>query len=240
MISCETLARMRAPVPFFVLLLSLFLSVAASAAPSYHLELEATPEAVFPYLGRFGNVELHVYAGGVRAEALWLNAFSRNDADAVTVMNPLGRMYVDVNVDEIAPILTRLAGAAGAVERNAEPKMGPNLAGEVQGIPATRHRFVYGPEAWIDVWTTDVIPANRQMQRIVTQVVRGISPATGELAEKISGTPIYVEMNFRRFKKVTLVRMKKLTRTADDEEDALTRGKMYIRATVLEKLFSAN
>jgi hypothetical protein len=227
---------MRAPVLVLVLLFSLSLS----AAPAYHLELEATPEAVFPYLGRFGNVELHVYAGGVRAEALWLNAFSRNDAEAVTVMNPLGRMYVDVNVDEIAPILTRLAGAAGAIERNALPVMGATLKGKVKGIPATRHRFVYGPQAWIDVWTTDVIPANRQMQRIVTQVVRGISPATGKLAEKISGTPIYVEMNFRRFKKVTLVRMKKLTRNADDEQDALTRGKMYIRATVLEKLLGAD
>ena len=41
--------------------------------------LEASPAAAFPYLGKFGNVELHVYAGGVRAEALWLNSFSRND-----------------------------------------------------------------------------------------------------------------------------------------------------------------
>jgi hypothetical protein len=222
-----------------ILLLVLLFSFSLSAAPAYHLELEATPEAVFPYLGRFGNVELHVYAGGVRAEALWLNAFSRNDAAAVTVVNPLARMYVDVTVDEIAPILTRLAGAAGAIERNAVPIMGPKLAGEVKGIPATRHRFVYGPEAWIDVWTTDVIPTNRQMQRIVTQIVSGISPKTGALASKIPGTPIYVEMNFRRFKKVTLVRLKKLTHTADDEEDALTRGSLYIRATVLEKLFSA-
>ena len=227
---------MRAPVPFLILLFSLSLPATAS----YHLELEATPEAVFPYLGRFGNVELHVYAGGVRAEALWLNAFSRNDAQAVTVTNPLGRMYVDVDVDEIAPILTRLAGAAGAAERNAEPTLGSRLKGEVKGVPATRHRFVYGPEAWIDVWTTDVIPTNRQMQRIVTQVVKGISPSTGALADEIPGTPIYVEMNFRRFKKVTLVRLKKLTHTADDEEDALTRGSLYIRAKVLEKLFSAD
>lgn len=232
---CDTLARMRS----LTLALGILLSVTAAAQP-YHLELEATPEAVFPYLGRFGNVELHVYGGGVRAEALWLNAFSRNDAPAVTVVNPLARMYVDVQVDEIASILTRLAGAAGAAERNAVPVMGPKLAGEVKGIRATRHRLVYGPEAWIDIWTTDVIPTNRQMQRIVTQVVRGISPETGAFAEKIPGTPVYVEMNFRRFKKVTLVRMKSLKRTADDEEDALTRGSLYIRASVLEKLFSAN
>ncbi|MFL6245857.1 MAG: hypothetical protein ACJ74H_07525 [Thermoanaerobaculia bacterium] len=228
---------MRAPVLALVFLVSLSLS----AAPAYHLELEATPEAVFPYLGRFGNVDLHVFSGGVRAEALWLNAFSRNDAQAVTVVNPLARMYVDVNVGEISSILTRLAGAAGAVERNAVPKMGPQLAGEVKGIPAMRYRFVYGPEAWIDVWTTNVIPTNRQMQRIVREIVSGISPETGKLADQISGTPIYVEMNFRRFRKVTLVRMKKLTEaTAEEEEDALTRGPMYIRATVLEKLFSAN
>jgi hypothetical protein len=72
----------------------------------------------------------------------------------------------------------------------------------------------------------------------VNQIVRGISPRTGEIASTIPGTPVYVEMNFRRFKKVTLVRMKKLTHAADDEEDALTRGALYVRASVLEKLFS--
>jgi hypothetical protein len=230
---------MRSLVPVLGILVLLSL-VSPAAAQPYHLELVATPESVFPYLGRFGNVELHVYAGGVRAEALWLNAFSRNNAEAVTVVNPLARMYVDVQVDEIASILTRLAGAAGSAERKAVPIVGPKLAGEVKGIRATRHRFVYGPDAWIDIWTTDVIPTNRQMQRIITQVVSGISPETGVLASKIPGTPIYVEMNFRRFKKVTLVRLKSLKHTADDEEDALTRGSLYIRASVLEKLFSAN
>lgn len=228
---------MRAPGFLLVLLFS----VSLSAAPSYHLELEATPEAVFPYLGRFGNVELHVYAGGVRAEALWLNAFSRNDSPAVTVVNPLARMYVDVSVNEISSILTRLAGAAGAIERNAAaPVMGPKLAGEVKGIPATRYRFMYGPEAWIDIWTTTAIPTNRHMQRIVREVVSGISPASSALAEKVPGTPIYVEMNFRRFKKVALVRLKSLKHTADDEEDALTRGSLYMRATVFEKLLGAD
>ena len=218
-------------------LIAIVLFALTASAQPYHLELEATPEAVFPYLGRFGNVELHVYAGGVRAEALWLDAFSRNGAEAVTVVNPLGRMYVDVDVAEIASILTRLAGAA-VVERNAAPILSKPLAGKVQGIAATRHRLVYGTDAWIDVWTTDVISENAQMKRIVNQIVSGISPRTGEVASTIPGTPVHVEMNFRRFKKVTLVRMKKLTHTADDEEDALTRGAFYVRASVLEKLFS--
>lgn len=220
-----------------VLVLVVLISSAAVAAP-YHLELEATPEAVFPYLGRFGKVELHVYEGGVRADSLWLDAFSRNNSASVTVVNPIARMYVDVQVDEIATILTKLAGAAGAIERNAVAFEGPKLGGEVKGVRATRHRFVYGPEAWIDVWTTDVIPPNRQMQRIVAQIASGISPSTGALAAKLTGTPVYVEMNFRRFQKVTLVRMKKLVYAAEDEEDALTRGRLYVRASMLEKLLN--
>ena len=60
-----------------------------------------------------------------------------------------------MNVEEIAAILTRLAGAAGAVERNAAPTLARPLAGKVKGIAATRHRLAYGTDAWIDVWTTD-------------------------------------------------------------------------------------
>jgi hypothetical protein len=229
---------MRALSLAVALLVSSSLFAAPSTTQPYHLELEATPESVFPYLGRFGNVDLHVYDGGVRAEALWLHAFSRNDAESVTVVNPLARMYFDVKVSEIASILTRLAGAAGEIERKSIPVLGDTHRGEVKGMAATRNRLVYGPEAWIDVWTTDVIPTNPQMQRIVREVVTGISPETGPFLEKITGTPIYVELNFRRFKKVVLVRPKKLTRNADDEEDALTLGKLYLRATVLEKLLT--
>jgi hypothetical protein len=56
----------------------------------------------------------------------------------------------------------------------------------------------------------------------------------GVLASKIPGTPVYVEINFRRFKKVTLVRLKSLKHSADDEEDALTRGSLYSRQCARE------
>jgi len=220
-----------------LILLSLLFTATVPAAP-YHLELEATPESLFPYLGRFGKVDLDVYAGGVRAKALWLRAFSRNDADAVTVVNPLARMYVDVDVAEIGPILGRLAGDAGKIERDAVPTLGPKLRGTVKGIAATRYRLVYGPDAWLDVWTTNVVAPNPQMRRIVEEVVSGISPGTGEVAAKLPGTPIYVEANFRRFRKVALIRLKKLTFSAGDEKDALTLGSLYVRASVLEKLFA--
>lgn len=216
---------------------ALLVSLPLLGAQAYHLELEASPAAVFPYLGKFGNVELHVYAGGVRAEALWLNSFSRNGASDVTVVNPLGRMYVEVPIREISPILTRLAGNQGKLERAAAPVPGPTMQGKVGPVAATRHRLVYGENAFIDVWTTTAIPENPHLRQIVNQLLDGISPGTAKVAAKLPGTPIHVELNFRRFKKVPLVKLKKLTMNADDEADALTRGALYVRASVLEKIF---
>jgi hypothetical protein len=209
----------------------------AAAATPYHLELEATPQAAFPYLGRFGTVDLHVYDGGVSAKALWLSGFSRNGDRSVTIANPLGRMYVEIPIGDIAPSLSRLAGRDSSVERQARPTMGPALRGTVKGVAATRHRLLYGPSAWIDVWTTDVIPPNTQLRELVAEAVSGISPGTGAVARRLPGTPIYVELNFRRFKKVPLVKLKKLTFAAEDEASALELGSFYVRAGVLEKIF---
>jgi len=218
------------------LLLALFLALPALAAQPYHLELEASPASAFPYLGKFGAVEIHAYAGGVRAEALWLNAFSRNGDAAVTVMNPLARMYVDVPVRDVAPTLMKISGSAGALERSLAPILEPPVKGTVGGIAATRHRLVYGPTGWIDVWTTNAIPENQQLRLLVDEIVRGISPGTANVSRVIRGTPIYVELNFRRFRKVQLLKLKKLTFAADDEKDALTLGSFYIRHALLEKL----
>lgn len=221
-----------------LLLAAVLLSLPLSAAQRYHLELEANPAAAFPYLGRFGAVEVHVYASGVRAEALWLDAFSKNGAPSVTVVNPIGRMYVDVPVAEIAPILQKIAGAAGDLERGLAPVLGGTARGKVAGMEATRHRLVYGPAGWIDYWTTDAIPENAQMRRISEQLVGGISPGTAAVAKKIRGTPVHVELNFRRFRKVPLLKVKKLTFDVDPEEekDALELGALYMRAPLLEKL----
>jgi hypothetical protein len=214
------------------------ISIPAAAAQPYHLELEATPEAAFPYLGRFGKVDLHVYAGGVRGEALWLHGFSNNGANAVTVANPLARMYVDVATSEIASILTKLAGDKAGKERKARPpRLGPSMKGKVKGIDATRHRLIYGKNAYIDVWTTDVIPPNAQLRTLITKVVSGIAPGTATVTSKLPGTPVYVELNFKRFQKVAILKLKKLSFTADDEKDALALGPVYVRAGILEKLF---
>lgn len=225
-----------------LVLLTLAASLAASAAPAqrYHLELEANPAAAFPWLSKFGtSIEVHVYPSGVRAEALWLNSFSKNSAPAVTVANPLGRMYVDVPVAEIASLLRKLAGNEAGVERIAVPVRGPAVKGKVGGIDATRHRLVYGPQAWVDIWTTDAVPENPQLRRISEQLVSGISPGAGKLVRTIPGTPVHVELNFRRFKKVALLKIKQLSFDVDaeDEQDELELGPLYVRAPLLEKLF---
>jgi hypothetical protein len=215
-------------------LLSLFL---LSAAPRpYHLELEVTPKAAFPWLGPFGDLDVHVYPGGVRGEALWLNGFPRTGTKQVTVVNPLGRMYVDVATSEIAPTLAKLAGSSAGAERAARPALGSTMKGKVKGIAATRHRLVYGPNAWIDVWTTDVVPSNPQLRLLVRNAISGVSPGTAAVADKLPGTPVYVELNFRRFRKLPIVRLKKLEFSAEGQEDALTLGKLYVRAGLLEKL----
>ena len=230
------------PRVVLVLLTLVAVSLAASAAPAprYHLELEANPAAAFPWLSKFGSaIEVHVYPSGVRAEALWLNSFSKNSAPSVTVANPLGRMYVDVPVAEIAPLLRKLAGTDAGVERIAVPARGPVIKGKVAGIDATRHRLVYGPQAWIDIWTTDAVPENPQLRRLSEQLVAGISPGAAKMVRAIPGTPVHVELNFRRFKKVALLKVKQLRFDVDaeDEKDELELGPLYVRAPLLERLF---
>ncbi|HVE70837.1 MAG TPA: hypothetical protein VNI54_05665 [Thermoanaerobaculia bacterium] len=230
------------PLRALVVALLVLVPVSAQAARSYHLELEANPAAAFPYLGRFGSVDLHVYASGVRGDLLWLKGLSKNGASAVTVANPLARMYVDVPVGDIAPILQKMAGTVDAMQRMTPPARGPSVAGQVLGVAATRHRLIYGPEAWIDYWTTGVVPENAQFRRIAQQFVAGISPATAEMVKTIPGTPVYIELNFRRFKKVPLLKLEKLSWDVDpeDEKDALELGPIYMRAPLLDKVLSGN
>lgn len=202
----------------------------------YHLQLEAQPAAVFPYLAKFGRIRLDVYPSGVRAETIWLNGFSRNGAHTITVENPFARMYTDVPVSQMSSLLQKL-GTIGSVEQESAPAKIVSSKGKVGGIAATRHRLMYGPTAWIDVWTTKAIPENPQFRQIVNDLVSAISPETGKLSRSIRGTPIYVELNFRRFKKIPLVRLKKLSYEAEDEKADLAVGSFYVKAPLLDSLW---
>lgn len=217
-----------------MLLTLAFLFATAKPLP-YHVQLEANPAAPFPFLSRLGTVTLHVYPAGVRAETLWLNGFSRNGATNVTVENPLGRMYTEMPVAEIASILQKMA--KDRVEETAPPPIAPPVSGNVRGIAAKRYRLLYGPEAWIDVWTTQQVPENAQLRTIIDVVVRGIAPLTAQAMRSIPGTPLYVELNFSHYKKLPLLRLKSFALNNLGQEKALSVGRLYFKAPMLDAIW---
>jgi len=216
-------------LPALLLFALLLFALPLFAAPQpYHLVLEANPGAPFPFLGKFGAITLHVYPGGVRAETFLLNGFSRNGASTITVENPLTRMYTKEPVANIAATLQTLGRVD--VDTLAMPSRAPELGGKVGNVSATRYRLVYGAQAWIDVWTTTAIPPNPQFRAIVDQVVRGIAPGTAAAMRAIPGTPLYVELNFRRFHQLPLLRLESLAMNNAGEDEALKVGTLYFPA----------
>jgi hypothetical protein len=209
---------------------------APAAAPKpFHLTLEANPAAPFPFLSKFGKTTLHVYRSGVRAETLWLNAFSRNGAASMTVENPLGRMYTDVPIAQVPSILGKLASYKD--DFGVHAKLEAPASGRLANLDARRYRIVYGPSAWIDVWTTTALPDNAALRSIVTEFTRGISPATAALVKQIPGLPLQVVMNFSHHPLVTVLKVQSLSQNAADEESALSVGKLYFRAPLLDALW---
>src|SRR6202521_888598 len=98
-----------------------------------------------------------------------------------------------------------------------------------RGIAAKRYRLLYLLPAWIDIWTTQVIPENPQLKRMVDEFVRGVAPATADLVSKIPGSPVYVELNFSHYPKLPIVWVKSLTMDDRGEADALAVGSFYFK-----------
>jgi hypothetical protein len=209
----------------------------ASAPKPYHLELEANPAAPFPFLSRFGKVQLHVYPSGVRAETMWLNGFSKNGSNTITVLHPVVKMYSDVPIDEIGNLLIKLGAMSNRKSFEAVADVEPPVRDKVKGLDAMRYRARYTRTAWIDIWTTTAIPESPQLKKIINQVVYNISPGTGALTRSIPGTPIQVELNFTNYKKVPLVTLKSLESVAAGEADALAVPAAYAKAPLLDELW---
>jgi hypothetical protein len=222
----------------FCILHSAFVVVVAQAATEkpYHLELQANFSAPFPYLGRLGTATLHVYSHGVRADTIWLNGFSRNGSPNVTVMNPLARMYTDVPIRDFPAFIARITGSESEMIESNAPIISPPTSGKVRGITAKRYRLVYGPNAWIDIWTTQVIPESPQLKRLVDEFVRGVAPATADLVSRIPGNPVYVELNFSHYPKLPIVWVKSLTMDDGGEADALAVGSFYFKAPFIDAI----
>jgi hypothetical protein len=231
--SKKTRGNLGRPATAALFLFVLALPLHAATKP-YHLELEAYPASPFPSLSKFGTVTVHVYPGGVRAESFWLNGFTRKGAKTVTVLNPLMRMYTDVPTTQITSIVAE--GTGELAETSTPPILGPTR-GRVGKLHASRYRLVYGPAAWIDVWTTSEIPENAQFRAVVDSLVRGLSEPTAAATRLIPGTPVYIELNFRRFHNVTFMKLKKLTWNNSGEADAMKVGSYYMRAPLLDAIW---
>jgi hypothetical protein len=226
---------------FFILrsaFICFLVAATAHAAPPrpYHLQLEANP-APFPFLGRFGTVTLHVYPHGVRANTFWLNGFSRNGSETVTVMNPVARMYAEVPIVEFPAVMARLTGAKGGQVQGGSPVLSAPTAGRVRGFAASRYRLVYGPNAWIDIWTTQIVPENPQLKKIVYEFVSNVAPATADLMRTIPGNPLYVELNFSHYHRLPLLRLRSLTMDSRSEAAALEVGALYFKAPLLDSIW---
>lgn len=214
------------------------LSVCAQPAHRFHVVLEANPAAPFPFFGRFGAVELHVYPKGVRAETILLNGFARNDGTNLVIINPLARTYTEVPVVRVRSLVRGLVTALPkTLEFTSPPAVTGPVAGSVHGIEARRYRIVYGPQAWIDVWTTDALGDAPQLRALAQQLVGGISPLTAKSASTIPGAPIYVELNFSHFHKLAILKVKTLTLDSEGEDDALTVGWLYNSAPLPDSLW---
>lgn len=233
MINRESVRR---PAKAALFVLAAFLSLPALAAPA-HVTLEAWPAAPFPYLGKFGTITIDVYPSGVHARALMLRGFSRNGAPGITVLNPVARMYTDVPISELAAILSKLGAGSGSVEGAAAPQTIVASTGKVGSIAAVRHRLMFGPAAWIDYWTTTSIPENPQLRKIAQAFVAAVSPGTARGMAGIRGMPLYVELNFRRFKNVPLLKLKAVSADVSGQEDELSVGSLYFKAPLIDAIW---
>ena len=102
--------------------------------------------------------------------------------------------------------------------------------GKVKGLAAKRFRLLYGPEAFIDVWTTTAFGEAPQYRALINRFVGGISAPTAASLRVIQGVPIYVELNFRRFKKLPLLRLQTVVYDSKGEDDALKVASFMFRA----------
>jgi len=218
------------------------LLLAASPPPKpsagYRLELEVNPVAMFPLLTKLGEVDLTVYPGGVHGQTFLLKGFSRNHTSAITVQNPLARTYSDISLADITAMLGKFGKSRSWLANRKSFPLAPEiLRGSVKGVPASRYRVMLAPEAWVDVWTTTVIPENPQFERIMTQVAASISPAVSAATKQIPGTVLYVELNTPTYPKVPVLRMKKLVRSSEGESDALQVGAFYFKKPFSDSMF---
>jgi len=218
------------------LLLLVIPATRVNGATAYHLQLQSSPSHVVPLLSRFGAIEIHVYDGGVRVESMALDSFSRNGSSTITLMNPIARLYTEVTIEEFPALIARMVGVRKS-DSDAVPKLLAPVSGKVNGLNARRYRLMYDATEWMDIWTTTDVPENPQLRKIIDAFVRHFSPATALPLARIPGNPVYVELNTEAHPKFPLLQMRSLRFDASGEQKALSVGKWYFKAPLIDAIF---
>ncbi|MGH9456704.1 MAG: hypothetical protein ACRD2J_03580 [Thermoanaerobaculia bacterium] len=221
-----------------MILLLLTGALPAGASAGYRLDLELNPAAPFPFLERFGSIDISVFSDGVSGKALVLRGFSRNGSDEITVMHRLARVYLDIPIPRLQSILLALSGS----DTEVMPGLGSlpvskPVRGRVGGLEALRYRIQLGPESSMDVWTTTAIEPNPHYLRLAREFAATISQSAGDLARQLQGMPVYIEMNTTHHRKVTLLRVKGFAKDAEGASDELRVGSVYVQAPGTELIF---
>ena len=203
---------------------------------AYHLSLQSSPASVVPLLSRFGTIEIHVYTGGVRAESMLVDSFSRNGSPTITLLNPVARMYTEVAVDEFPNVIAEIIGFTSRPDTDV-PRLLPPMNGKVNGMAARRYRLQYDSDEWMDVWTTSTMPMNPQLRRVTEAFVRRFAPGTAAPLARIPGNPVYVELNTPEHPKFPLLQLESIEFTDSGESDALRVGKWYFKAPLIDAIF---
>ncbi len=95
----------------------------------------------------------------------------------------------------------------------------------------------YNDAEWIDVWTNRDVPTNPQFRAVIDAAIRGLSERSADLVRKIPGTPVYIELNFRGYHKVALLKLRRLPWNNSGETAALNLGGYYLEVPVLDAIW---
>jgi hypothetical protein len=224
----------------------LLVAMAAGAADAplrtphkdYTLELVLTPVGDSKVIGRLGSVAVTVYPQGIHADSMWLDAISRQDSPNIVMFNPTTRLFSPVPVDGFRSVVLKMTGASEELMPKLRrfPIEDPVRA-RVGDIPASRYRIRLGPESWIDVWTTDIIPENPQLRRVSEELLSAISKEVSYLAREIPGVPLAIQFNTKNYPGKTVLSTKALRRSSAGHEQSLALGSFYVRTPLAERLW---
>ena len=207
-------------------MLSAILFALAVARP-FHAQMTSNAAQTFPIVARFGAITVDLYPRGFRATSIWLRGFAINGQHEITVENPLTRTYTTMPPSGIGDIVRFVAGRTlnlGA------PQSVVVSAGNVGQLPSHRYRLVYGPDDFIDVWTTAALGPAPAFREVVDELVRAMSPESAAVLRRVPDTPIYIEANVGPYRKLAILKVSSVVYNSAGEADALHVSPWMFRA----------